>query len=155
MARIAGQLLFGNRPETAKAASVIGKVLLVLIAVKDLAGTGDMIALVFETHGHRDILLCDRRLVDFRIEKIDPAGCRVQRSHHAGSRGIAHRRLAMGVGKKHSASCEPIDVRRFRLWMPAEHTNPIVKIVDADQENIRFRAVGQSEIRRGCQHERK
>jgi hypothetical protein len=42
----------------------------------------------------------------------------------------------MGVGEKHTALCETIDVGGFGLRMAPETANPVVEVVDGDEEDV-------------------
>ena len=42
----------------------------------------------------------------------------------------------MGVGEQHAAGRQPIDIRCLRLRMSAEATNPIVEIIDGDEQHV-------------------
>ena len=61
---------------------------------------------------------------------------RVAASHHASPGGVADRRLAMPIGKKGAHPGEAVDVGGFRLGEPAEATDPIIQIVDRDQQDV-------------------
>ena len=43
----------------------------------------------------------------------------------------------MGLFKEHSALAQRIDVRRLGLWMPAKTTNPVVEVIDGDEQDVR------------------
>ena len=51
-------------------------------------------------------------------------------------RRIAERRLAMGVAEQGAAPREPVDVGRPRLRMTAEAADPVVQVVDGDEEDV-------------------
>ena len=42
----------------------------------------------------------------------------------------------MGVREKHSPRCQAIDMRSFRLGMPAENADPVVEVVNSDEQYI-------------------
>src|SRR5205823_4619679 len=73
---------------------------------------------------------------------INPGGGWPQTRDERDARRIAQRRGAIGVSEKHSAFCEPVDIRRLSLWMAAHHANPIVHVIDGDEQNFWFRGAG-------------
>ena len=44
----------------------------------------------------------------------------------------------MRIGKGHTAGGQRVDVRRLDLRMPAITTEPVIQIVDRDEQDIRF-----------------
>ncbi len=44
----------------------------------------------------------------------------------------------MSIGKCHSAGNKPVDIGRFCLWVPSQMTDPVIQIIDGDEENIGF-----------------
>ena len=42
----------------------------------------------------------------------------------------------MSIGKKHSTLGQSIDVRRTRLRVTIQATNPVVEVIDGDKEYI-------------------
>ena len=54
---------------------------------------------------------------------------------HAGR--IADRRLAMGVAEQHTAPGKAIDVRRAHLRVSPEAADPVVQVVNRDEQHIR------------------
>ena len=42
----------------------------------------------------------------------------------------------MPIGKKGAHPSHAVDVRGFRLGVPAEATDPIIQIVDRDQQDV-------------------
>lgn len=43
----------------------------------------------------------------------------------------------MGLLEKDALLCERINVRRLRLGMPTKAANPVVQIVDGDEQDVR------------------
>ena len=43
----------------------------------------------------------------------------------------------MGIGEDDAAACQPIHVRRLNLRMAAQEADPIVQVVDHDQQHVR------------------
>ena len=50
-------------------------------------------------------------------------------------RGIV---VLLGAPEGDAAACEAVDVRRLRLGMAAEDADPIVEVVDRDDEDVRL-----------------
>lgn len=44
----------------------------------------------------------------------------------------------MGVIEIDSAAGQMIDVRRPGLWIPSHTTNPVIQVVDGDEQNVGF-----------------
>jgi hypothetical protein len=42
----------------------------------------------------------------------------------------------MGIIKKHTTGSQPVDVRSLSLWVTTEATDPIIEIIDGDQQKI-------------------
>ncbi len=58
--------------------------------------------------------------------------------HDRRPRRVASRRRAMCVREQHAAGRQPIDVRRPCLRMPAQATDPVIEIVDRDEQHVRL-----------------
>ena len=52
---------------------------------------------------------------------------------------IARRRGAVSVGEENSTGRQSIQIRRDRLWMPAQTADPIVQIIHGDEEHVGLR----------------
>ena len=52
------------------------------------------------------------------------------------SRRAANGTLAMSIGKKHSTLGQSINVRRASLRVTTQATDPVVEIIDSDEEHI-------------------
>ena len=44
----------------------------------------------------------------------------------------------MSVSEKDSPLGEAVNMRRSGVWMPAQTTNPVIEVIDGDQEDIGF-----------------
>ena len=44
----------------------------------------------------------------------------------------------MSVGKQCAARSQRIDVGRVRQWMPVETTDPVILVVNRNEQNVRF-----------------
>ena len=63
---------------------------------------------------------------------------RSKANHETGSRWIAERRLAMSIGHKRSAIRKSIDVGSLHHGVRIHAANPVVLVIDSDEENIGF-----------------
>ena len=85
----------------------------------------------------------DRRQVG-QVFVVEPTGIvfvnaragRAQAQHQRGSRRIADSGDRVGVGKHHAASGKCVDIRGLCLGMPPEDTDPVVQVVDRDEQDI-------------------
>ena len=58
----------------------------------------------------------------------------------------------MGVREEHSPRRQAIDMRSFRLRMPPENADPVVEVVNSDEENIGpINCLGSYGSRHACQ----
>ena len=64
------------------------------------------------------------------------------------SRRAANGTLAMSIGKKHSTLGQSIDVRRTRLRVTIQATNPVVEVIDGDKEHIDLVGVPEAKASR-------
>ena len=54
----------------------------------------------------------------------------------------------MSIGKKHSTLGQSIDVRRTRLRVTIQATNPVVEVIDGDKEHIDLVGVPEAKASR-------
>ena len=108
------------------------------------------IAVRLEMIRQRDAILPLRERAKPRREPVDPGRRRPETEHEARARGIAKRSLAMRVEQHGAARREAVDIGRLRQRMSAESADPIVLIVDGDEDDVRLRRGGRREGGRGC-----
>ena len=58
--------------------------------------------------------------------------------HQGGTRWIAGGRSTVSVREQDATFCQPIDVRRYRLRVTAEYSDPVVEIINGDEQHVRF-----------------
>ena len=136
MPRKRRNLFLGDWTKSARGVGIIGNVFLILIAVKDLARSRNMIPLLLKPHRQQSVF---RRHIGFGEvgrQKVNPSTFRIEGGHHTGPRGIADRCLAMGIIKKHTPGSQPVDIRSLSLGVTTQATDPIIKIINGDQQNI-------------------
>ena len=103
VAGVGADLILGPGPEPPERPAVVGQVLLVLPTMHELAGRGEVVALLHKAFGQQRTPLCRRRLGEVGVKEVDARRLGVQRAHHARARGVAHRRLAVRVGEQHAS----------------------------------------------------
>ncbi len=114
--------------------------------VIDLAGAGRAVAMPCEVLRQRHGVLPLPEAAEPGRQPVDARRRGAQREHQARARGIAQRRLAMGIGEQGAARRQPIEVRRLGQRMSAQAAQPIVLIVDGDEQHVGARG---SRKRRG------
>ena len=69
---------------------------------------------------------------------IDTGPVRVKAREQGSAGGPANGTLAMRIGEEHAPLGQPVDMRRTGLRMTIHATDPVIKIVDGDQQGIRL-----------------
>lgn len=90
-----------------------------------------------------DVILQFGDVADAGGEAVDAGGRGAQAGEEAGARGVAERGLAVGVGEERAASGEAVDVRGLDLRMAAEAADPVVLVVDGEEEDVGARGGGE------------
>ena len=104
--------------------------------VIDLARRQGAIAVRLEVLRQRHPLPPGLDLAKPRGQAVDPGGRRAQAKHDAGPGRIAERRLAVGVEKRRAARRQSIEVRGAGERVSTERPNPVVLIIDDDEDDI-------------------
>ena len=120
--------------------------------MEDLAGSGGEVALGGEMLWQGDVILERRHRADARLERVDPGGGGPQARQQARARRVAQRGLAMGVGEERPAPCQAVDVRRLGLRMSAQASDPIVQVIDRDEQDVGPALGGQAGRDLGYHH---
>ena len=105
-------------------------------AMIDFPVAVSLVTVVGEMLWERKQILPLRHISEPGSESVNPGGTWAKAHHQTRARRIAERRLRMGIGKERSASSKLVDVRRLNQWMPIHTANPIVLIINSDEENI-------------------
>lgn len=71
-------------------------------------------------------------------ESVNSRCARTKAHHETGARRVAEGCLAMGVGHNRAAIRKSVDVRSLHHWVRIHTTNPVVLVIDCDEENIGF-----------------
>lgn len=72
------------------------------------------------------------------MQSVDPGGGGSQAEHDAGAGGVAEHGITMGVGKKGAAFGKGIDVRGLDHGVPAKAADPVVEVVNGDENDVGF-----------------
>ena len=87
---------------------------------------------------HTDILVREDTVLGTVDRVAIEPGCRRPHSKHdARSRWLAHRRLAVGIGKQDAPFRQPINIWGPRIRMSVKAADPIVQIIDRNEQHIR------------------
>ena len=71
-----------------------------------------------------------------RAKGVDAGGRGPQAEHEACARRITQRRLRMSVRESGSPRRQTADMRGLHLWMATERFDPVVEVIDSDEEDI-------------------
>ena len=71
-----------------------------------------------------------------RSKPVNTGGVGTQTHHETGTRGVAERRLAVGVVEKGASGRQFVDVGGFGVGVSAHATDPVVLVIDRDEENV-------------------
>ena len=130
------QLFFRQGAHTTEVTGPVGKVVLIAIVVEQFAGTRHGVALRLKVIRVGRNASGDRRLEDVRVEEVDSGCARVHRDTHAGAGRVADGCLTMRVVETHPTRGEAVDVRSQCLRMPVEVLDPVIEVVDGNNEDV-------------------
>lgn len=137
-------LFLWDGSEATEVAGVVGNVGFVFPAVKNFAGPRDVESFALEALGENFVVLACLCLREGWVEEINAGGFGRDSAEEAGPRGVAHRGLAMGIGEENAAGREAINVGCLDLGMASHAADPVVEIIDCDEEDIGpFDGLGQ------------
>ena len=108
---------------------------LVLRAVKCLAASEHLVSVQHEVLRERDCV-GQGSAPGFSVA-VDASGRRSQPGHQAASGGVARRCLTVRSGECDATGRQLVEVRSLCLRVAAQRLNPIVQVVDADEEHVR------------------
>ncbi len=130
----------GPNVSTSAGAVLLGRV----AVVEDLPAAECGVAVLLEPLEERRVVFELLRGAEPRRERVHAGGGRPQSGEDARARRVAQRRLTVRVGERGAACCEPVKVRRLHLRVPAERPDPVVQVVDRDEQDVRLlRAFGE------------
>ena len=102
--------------------------------MKELSGSHDVIAMADKQFGHRFHIRQSSRVV--RIIGVNASRPGTSSRHDGGSRRPAHGCRAMSFGEEDSAPSQRIHMRSLYLWVSVKATDPVIQIVDRDEQDI-------------------
>lgn len=105
------------------------------IVINFSCGEG-LVSIGSEVLGQRDVIFQSSDIPRWSLIVINTAVRGSQAIHDAGAGRVAYRSLAMGIGEKHTAFCQTIDIRGFGLRMTVEASDPIVEVIDSDKQDV-------------------
>ena len=107
--------------------------------VINLPGCVGLVAAVFaEVLGQGDEVFQLRHVAKPGRQPVDTGGAGAQPGHQAGTRRVAQGRLAVGVGESGATLGQAVDVWCFHHRMAAEIADPVVLVIDRDEQHVRF-----------------
>ena len=106
------------------------------LMIKFAAAPGE-ITMLTEILRERHPILVLRQVAKPVQIAIDAGRRRTKPHHDRSTRRAAERSSAMGLLEEDSLASQFVDVGSLCLWMSAEATNPIVQIVDSDEQDVR------------------
>ena len=125
------------RETTARVAAGVVAKKIIEAAVKDLARAEGRVAVRFEPLEERLVAPQLLRRAEPRAERVHARGGGPQPGEQARPRRVAQRRLAVRVGERRPARRELVHVRRYHLRVAAERPDPVVQVVDGDEQHVR------------------
>ena len=133
------ELLFGPHADTCRRTEYLEFVISFpspVAAVVDLAGRVGSVSMAVQVLRKRLELVPFFGVADPRRKPVNAGRRRPQSRHQTRSRGVAERRLAMGVRKPNSSSRQRVDMGRLDLRVAFEIPDPIVLIIDRDEQDV-------------------
>lgn len=109
-----------------------------ITAVEDLPGGGRVVTVVGKVLREGGVVLVFGQSTEEGSKSVDTGGIGPKSQHERAAGGIAERRLTVSVVEKGAAFCEGIDVGRLRIWMSIQAPDPVILIIDGDEEDIRL-----------------
>ena len=113
--------------------------------VVDLAGDGGVVAGFFEGLGEGGEVVEGGDVAEPGGEAVNAGAGVAATGHDGGARGEADGGLAVGVGEEGAPLGEGVDVRCPGLGMSAEAADPVVEVVDGDEDDVGFFCGGAGE----------
>ena len=104
--------------------------------MEDLSTRERKVAVRSQVLRQRHALLERRHRANPGRQPMNAGGGGTQSREGAAAGRIAQRRLAMRITKKRAARRKPVEVRRPGLRMSPEAADPIVQVVDGDEQNV-------------------
>ena len=113
-------------------------------AMINLAGGEGSVAVGLEVLRESDAILEGFERAEPWREAVDAGGGGAKAEHETGARGIAQGTLRVGIEEGGAAGGEPVQVRSFDKGVPAERADPVILVVDGNEEDVgRLRGSGE------------
>ena len=106
-------------------------------AVVDFSGGCSVVAVLGEMLLERDVVFEFVEVAEPGGEAVDAGGVGSEAEHEGGAGRVAEGRLAVRVGEESAGFGEVVDVGSFGVGVSVEAANPVVLIIDSDEENVR------------------
>ena len=87
------------------------------------------------------MVLESRQRPEPRGQSVDPRGRGPQSRHEARPRRIAQWRLALRICEQRPPGRQRVDIRSLDLRMPVQAAEPVVLVVDRNEQNVWFRSL--------------
>lgn len=107
-----------------------------VVAVVNFSGRVGGVAVLLEVLGEGGESGKFGEVAEPGAEPVDAGGVGAQAHHETGPGGVAQRRLAVGVGEKGAAGGKLVDVRGQGIGVSAEAADPVVLVIDGDEDDI-------------------
>ena len=102
----------------------------------DFSAAKNAVAVLLEVGRQGDRVLDQRRVVEVLFDEVDPVAMGVGAGEQAGAGGLADRGLAVGIEEIDPSSGQSVDVRGLSLWVSVHRPDPVVEIIDGDEEDV-------------------
>jgi len=119
-------------------------------AMENFAAHHGIVALSSEVLRQSRDLVDNRRLRPGVAIMIDPGPPRTNSREKSGAGGIADWHGSVAIGKKRPLRGEAIDVRRDRIGVAAEAADPVVHVINDDNEHVGFWRFSCMALRQNC-----
>ena len=121
---------------------ILGATALGAQRVIDLPGAVRLVAVVGKMLRERNQIRQFGNCAKPRIEAVNAGRTRTHADHDAGPGRIADRRLDVRVREQRPPVRQPVDVWRLDQRVPAHAADPVVLIVDGDEQHVGLRRLG-------------
>ena len=112
--------------------------------VVDFAAAPDSVAVLAKVLGEGDPVLVFRDVAKEVEVAVDAGGGGAQAGHDGRAGGVAEGGGAVGVFEQHAPAGQSINIGSLCLGMPSKTTNPVVQIVDGDEQDVRLFVLGKA-----------
>ena len=139
--RCVHEFLLGSRPDAGRRAQRLefaGAFSPSVAPVIDFAGAVGGVSVALEVLRQRLEILEGIDFPEPRSQSVDPRVRRTATEHQARAGRIAEGSLSMGVVERGAPRGQPVHVRRHHLGMTVQRADPVIEVVDRDEEDVRW-----------------